>query len=295
MLSLVIGRKMVIMHKWDAQEALRLIEQERITWFNGVPTMSAELQAAAETTSRDVSSLTEIMAGGAARPPDQVKKISGTFKKSAPGIGYGLTETNALGTVNAGALYIARPDSAGRVVPAVTQFRIVGEDGSALPAGARGELCIKSPANIVGYWNKPEATAEAFVEGWFHTGDVAYLDEEGFLYIVDRIKDIIIRGGENISCLEVEAAIYAHPGVHEVAVFGLPDTRLGEIVGAAVVVRTGVELTADELRADLGKHLASFKIPARIWFRTEQLPRIASGKIFKRQIKAEYAAQLPAS
>ncbi len=294
MLSLVVGRKMVIMHKWDAQEALRLIEQERITWFNGVPTMSAELQAAAETTSRDVSSLTEIMAGGAARPPDQVKKISGTFKKSAPGIGYGLTETNALGTVNAGAFYIARPDSAGRVVPAVTQFRIVGEDGSALPAGARGELCIKSPANILGYWNKPEATAQAFVDGWFHTGDVAYLDAEGFLYIVDRIKDIIIRGGENISCLEVEAAIYAHPGVHEVAVFGLPDARLGEIVGAAVVVRTGVELTADELRAELGKHLASFKIPARIWFRTEQLPRIASGKIFKRQIKAEYAAQLAA-
>jgi long-chain acyl-CoA synthetase len=292
MLSLVVGRKMVIMHKWDAQEALRLIEQERITWFNGVPTMSAELQAAAEVTSRDVSSLTEIMAGGAARPPDQVKKISGTFKKSAPGIGYGLTETNALGSVNAGAFYIARPDSAGRAVPAVTQFRIVGEDGSTLPAGTRGELCIKSPANILGYWNKPEATAEAFVDGWFHTGDVAYLDADGFLYIVDRIKDIIIRGGENISCLEVEAAIYAHPCVHEVAVFGLPDERLGEIVAAAVVVREGVTLTADELCAYLAKHLASFKIPARIWFRTEQLPRIASGKIFKRQIKADYAAQL---
>jgi long-chain acyl-CoA synthetase len=295
MLSLVVGRKMVIMHKWDAQEALRLIELERITWFNGVPTMSAELQAAAETTSRDISSLNEIMAGGAARPPDQVKKISGTFKKSAPGIGYGLTETNALGTVNAGAFYIARPDSAGRAVPAVTQFRVVGEDGSELPAGARGELCIKSPANILGYWNKPEATAEAFVDGWFHTGDIAYLDAEGFLYIVDRIKDIIIRGGENISCLEVEAAIYAHPGVHEAAVFGLPDARLGEIVGAAVVVRPGVELSADELCTYLAKHLASFKIPARLWFRTEQLPRIASGKIFKRQIKADYTAELAAS
>ncbi len=292
MLSLVVGRKMVIMHKWDAQEALRLIEQERITWFNGVPTMSAELQAAAETTHRDISSLTEIMAGGAARPPDQVKKISGTFKKSAPGIGYGLTETNALGTVNAGAFYIARPDSAGRAVPAVTEFKVIGEDGSELAQGERGELCIKSPANVLGYWNKPDATAEAFVGGWFHTGDVAYLDAEGFLYIVDRIKDIIIRGGENISCLEVEAAIYAHPSVHEVAVFGLPDDRLGEIVGAAVVVREGVFLTTDELRAYLGKHLASFKIPTRIWFRHEQLPRIASGKIFKRQIKADYTAEL---
>tara|TARA_R110002124_G_scaffold2783_7_gene18122 strand:- start:4668 stop:6371 length:1704 start_codon:yes stop_codon:yes gene_type:complete len=294
LLSLVVGRKMVIMHKWDAQEALRLIEKERITWFNGVPTMSAELQAAAETTDRDISSLTEIMAGGAARPPEQVKKISGTFKKSAPGIGYGLTETNALGAVNAGAFYIARPDSSGRVVPPVTEFRVIDGEGHPLPAGERGELCIKSPANILAYWNKPEATAEAFIDGWFHTGDVAYLDEDGFVYIVDRIKDIIIRGGENISCIEVEAAIYAHPGVHEVAVFGLPDERLGEIVGAAVVLRDGVKMTADELRAYLVDHLASFKIPAYIWFRTEQLPRIASGKIFKRQLKADYAAELAA-
>jgi steroid-24-oyl-CoA synthetase len=295
MLSLVVGRKMVIMHKWDAQEALRLIEEEKITWFNGVPTMSAELQTAAETTDRDISSLTEIMAGGAARPPEQVKKISGTFKKSAPGIGYGLTETNALGTVNAGAFYIDRPDSAGRAVPAVTEFRIIGPDGSELAAGERGELCIKSPCNILGYWNKPEATAEAFIDGWFHTGDVAYLDAEGFLYIVDRIKEIIIRGGENISCLEVEAAIYAQPGVHEVAVFGLPDERLGEIVGAAVVLHDGIEMSADALRASLAEHLAGFKIPAHIWFRAEQLPRIASGKIFKRQIKADYAAELAAS
>lgn len=295
MLSLVVGRKMVIMHKWDAQEALRLIEAERITWFNGVPTMSAELQAAAETTERDISSLTEIMAGGAPRPPEQVKKISGTFSKSAPGIGYGLTETNALGAVNAGAFYVARPDSSGRVVPAVTEFRVVAEDGSALAAGERGELCIKSPAKILGYWNKPEATAEAFVDGWFHTGDVAYLDADGFVYIVDRIKEIIIRGGENISCPEVEASIYAHPGIHEVAVFGLPDERLGEVVGAAVVLREGTAMTADELRAYLAEHLASFKIPVHIWFRAEQLPRIASGKIFKRQLKADYAAQLAAS
>ena len=155
MLSLVVGRKMMIMHKWDAQEALRLIEAEKVTWFNGVPTMSAELQAAAATTVRDIASLTEIMAGGAARPPEQVKKISGTFKNSTPGIGYGLTETNALGAVNAGAFYVARPDSAGRVVPPVTEFRIISEDGREQPTGERGELCIKSPANILGYWNKP--------------------------------------------------------------------------------------------------------------------------------------------
>jgi acyl-CoA synthetase (AMP-forming)/AMP-acid ligase II len=292
MLSLMVGRKMVIMHKWDAQEALRLIEQERITWFNGVPTMSAELQAAAETSERDISSLAEIMAGGAARPPDQVGKMTGTFKKSSAGIGYGLTETNALGAVNAGAFYLANPYSTGRVVPAVTDFRIECEDGRELALGERGELCIKSPANVLGYWNKPEATAEAFVNGWFHTGDVAYMDEDGFVYIVDRIKEIIIRGGENISCIEVEAAIYKHPDIHEAAVFGLPDERLGEIVGAAIVLREGAEMTTDDLLEYLRQHLASFKIPAHVWFRAEQLPRIASGKIFKRQIKADYAAVL---
>ncbi len=292
MLSVIVGRKLVIMHKWDPQEALRLIESERITWFNGVPTMSAELQAAAEASDRDISSLVDIMAGGAARPPDQVGKISGTFKRAAPGIGYGLTETNALGAVNAGAFYVANPRSTGRAVPAVTEFRILGDDGRAVATGERGEVCIKSPANVLGYWNKPEATAEAFIDGWFHTGDVGYMDEDGFLYIVDRIKDIIIRGGENISCIEVEAAIYSHPAVSEAAVFGLPDERLGEIVGAAVVLREGADLTAEALREYLAVHLASFKIPAHLWFRHEALPRIASGKIFKRQLKANYAAEL---
>jgi acyl-CoA synthetase (AMP-forming)/AMP-acid ligase II len=294
MLSVVIGRKLVIMHKWDAQEALRLIEQERITWFNGVPTMSAELQAAAATTERDVSSLSEIMAGGAARPPDQVRRLKGTFSKSTTGIGYGLTETNALGAVNSGTAYESRPGSTGRVVPAVTEIRVIGADGEPLPTGERGEVCIKSPANVLGYWNKPGETAEAFIDGWFHTGDVGYLDEDGFLYIVDRIKEIIIRGGENISCLEVEAAIYTHPAVHEAAVFGLPDERLGESVGAAVVLREGAELTTEELRTYLAEHLAAFKIPAHVWFRAEQLPRIASGKIFKRQLKADYGEQLQA-
>jgi acyl-CoA synthetase (AMP-forming)/AMP-acid ligase II len=234
------------------------------------------------------------MAGGAARPPDQVGKISSTFKRASPGIGYGLTETNALGAVNAGALYVANPRSTGRVVPAVTEFRILGEDGRPLPLGERGEVCIKSPANVVGYWNKPEATAEAFVDGWFHTGDVGYMDADGFVYIVDRIKEIIIRGGENISCIEVEAAIYSHPAVHEAAVFGLPDERLGEIVGAAVVLREGASLDAAALREHVAQHLASFKLPAHVWFRSEALPRIASGKIFKRQLKADYAAELAA-
>lgn len=292
MLSLAVGRKMVIMHKWDVEEALRLIEVEKITWFNGVPTMSAELQAAAETTDRDVSSLTEIMGGGSARPPDQVKKLTTTFKKSSAGIGYGSTETNALGSVNSGPFYEAKPGSAGRPVPPVTDIVVKDERGNTLPAGERGEVCIKSPANIIGYWNKPEATAEAFRDGWFHTGDVGYIDDEGFVYIVDRIKEIIIRGGENISCLEVEAAIYDHPAVREAAVFGLPDERLGEIVGAAVVLKDGQQLSEEELRTFLREQLAAFKIPAHIWIREELLPRIASGKIFKRELKASYTARL---
>jgi acyl-CoA synthetase (AMP-forming)/AMP-acid ligase II len=271
---------------------LRLIEQERVTWFNGVPTMSAELQAAAEGSERDLSSLREIMAGGAARPPDQVRRITGTFRQSSAGIGYGLTETNALGAVNSGVFYTARPHSTGRVVPAVTEIRIQDEAGTVLPTGARGEVCIKSPANVKGYWKKPEATAAAFADGWFHTGDVGYLDEEGFLFIVDRLKEIIIRGGENISCLEVEAGIYSHPAVLEAAVFGLPDERLGEVVGAAVVLRDDAELTSGELRAFLAEHLAAFKIPTHIWFRGEQLPRIASGKIYKRHLQGHYARLL---
>ncbi len=292
LLSMIVGRKLVIMHKWDASEALRLIEKERVTYFTGVPTMSAELQVAAVGSDRDISSLKDIFSGGAARPPDQVAKIANTFKKSIPGTGYGLTETNALGAVNSGAFYIANPQSTGRAVPAVTDFKIIDPAGNSLPAGERGEVCMKSPANGLGYWNKPEATAEAFVAGWFHTGDVGYLDEDGFLYIVDRIKDIIIRGGENISCIEVEAAIYTHPAVEEAAVFGLPDERLGEAVATAIVLRDGLSLEAAELQAFLAEHLAGFKIPTHIWFRVDKLPRIASGKIFKRELKAVYAEQI---
>jgi long-chain acyl-CoA synthetase len=292
LLSLIVGRKIVLIHKWNVQEAMRLIEAERVTNFNGVPTMSAELQAAAQDSAYDLSSLKEIYAGGAARPPDQVKKITDSFKGSSAGIGYGLTETNALGAVNSGAFYLANPNSTGRAVPAVTDFRIVDESGAELPCGERGEVCIHSPANVRGYWNNDQATAEAFVDGWFHSGDVGYMDKDGFLYIVDRIKDIIIRGGENISCIEVEAAIYHHDAIEEAAVFGLPDQRLGEAVGAAVMLKQGRSVDADALREYLAEHLAAFKIPLHIWFHTEKLPRIASGKIFKRQLKADYAAEL---
>lgn len=292
LLSLIVGRKLVIMHKWDVQEALRMIEEERITWFTGVPTMSAELQAAAAESDRDLSSLAEIYGGGAARPPAQVEKLATTFKHSSAGIGYGLTETNALGTINTGAVYRARPGSAGRPVPAVTDIAIFDEHDKPVAAGERGEVCIHSPANCLGYWNKPEATAEAFRDGWFHTGDVGYIDEEGFLFIVDRMKEIIIRGGENISCIEVEAGIYQHPAVSEAAVYGVPDERLGEAVAASVVLRDGESLSTEDLQSFLREHIAGFKIPAYVRFHDEALPRIATGKIFKRQLKAEMSERL---
>lgn len=294
LLSLIAGRKLVIMHKWDAEEALRLIEEERITWFTGVPSMSAELQTAAVNSRRDLSSLAEIYAGGAARPPAQVEKLADTFGKSASGIGYGLTETNALGTVNVGDVYRARPGSAGRAVPAVTDIAIFDDNDRRLPAGEHGEVRIHSPANCLGYWNKPRATARAFRKGWFHTGDVGYLDEDGFLYIVDRLKDIIIRGGENISCLEVEAAIYRHPAVREAAVYGVPDERLGEAVAASIVVSEGAALSAPALRAFLLQRLAAFKVPAHLRFHDGALPRVATGKLCKRQLKAELAERLGA-
>lgn len=290
LMSMTLGRKMVMMYKWDVENAMQLIERERITYFNGVPSMSAELQAAAQDGRYDLSSLSSIVAGGAARPPEQLKKLNSTFKGSPGQTSYALTETNALGTVISGVDYQQRPTSVGRVTPAVTEIKIIDSEGRTLEANECGEICIKSPSNVRGYWNSPEATAKSFVDGWLHTGDVGYFDEEGFLFIVDRIKEIIIRGGENISCLEVEAAIYEHPSVEEAVVFGFPDEKLGELVAAVIVLSADGNLDEETFRDGLSKRLAAFKVPAYIWFRDEKLPRIASGKFSKRQIKDEYCA-----
>ncbi|MFT7405602.1 class I adenylate-forming enzyme family protein [Zhongshania sp.] len=286
LLSIVIGRKLVMMYKWDPQEALALIERERITYVNGVPTVSQELLDAAEHSDRDLSSLRELYSAGAARPPEHVRRISEGFNLT-PGSGYGLTETNAIGAVNMGVTYIQRPASVGIPSPSVTQIKILSEGGAILAENERGEICIKSPSNARGYWNNPEATAAAFIDGWFHTGDIGFLDENGMLSIVDRIKDIIIRGGENISCSEVEAAIYACPDVAEVAVFSLPDDRLGEIVAAVIYMKAGRAITVETLRALLEQNLASYKVPAFIQFSDLPLARTATDKIFKRQIKEQ--------
>ncbi len=287
LLSMIIGRKVIMMHKWDPEQALALIEQEKVTYVNGVPTMSQELLDAAEHSDRDISSLVELGSGGAARPAEHVRRISETFKMN-PVNGYGLTETNAMGAVNAGMTYIQQPDSVGIPSPAITQIRIVDEQGKELAMGERGEICIKSAANARCYWNNPEATAEAFKAGWFYTGDVGYLDDQGMLFIVDRIKDIIIRGGENISCSEVESSIYSYAGVAEVAVFGVPDDRLGEAVAAVIYLKPGIELTAEALQDFLKQHIAAFKLPEYIQFSEQPLPRTATDKIFKRAIKEQF-------
>ncbi|CAH0992139.1 Long-chain-fatty-acid--CoA ligase FadD13 [Sinobacterium norvegicum] len=284
LLSMIIGRKVVMMHRWDPEVALELIEREKISYVNGVPTMSQELLDAASNSNRDISSLVELASGGAARPPEHVRRIKQDFNLS-PSSGYGLTETNALGAVNSGDTYISKPASVGMPSPGVTKVRIVDEQGEVLPTGEAGEICIQSPANARGYWNNPEATAESFKDGWFHSGDVGYIDELGLLYIVDRLKDIIIRGGENISCGEVEAAIYSHPAIAEVAVYAMPDERLGEIVAATIYFKQSFSLSKESLLEFLKTHLAAYKIPKILVISDEPLPRTGTDKIFKREIK----------
>jgi acyl-CoA synthetase (AMP-forming)/AMP-acid ligase II len=294
LVSVAIGRKMIIMHKWDAGEALRLIEKERCTYFVGVPTMSLEMMQHPDRDKYDLSSLVDIASGGAPRPPEHVDRLGKTLPGKHPVQGYGLTETNGVGAGNFRDNYLAKPASTGRASPPLVELRIDPGDGPVgpgLPAGGVGEVCIRSACNCRGYWNKPEATLAAFPgDGWFRSGDLGYLDEDGYLFIVDRKKDIIIRGGENISCQEVEAALYAHPAVAEASVFGLPDERLGEIVGAVVYAKPGAALEADALHDFVARDLAAFKVPARLWFSAEQLPKLGSGKIDKVTLRTHYRA-----
>jgi acyl-CoA synthetase (AMP-forming)/AMP-acid ligase II len=292
LLSLIVGRKVVVMHKWDIDAALELIQSERITHFNGVPTMSMELLNHPRLDDYDLSSLVDISSGGAARPADQVARIVEQFPGAAASVGYGLTETNAVGAVAGQEDYHDRPRTVGKPTLPLVEVKIVDEEDTVLSTGEIGEIWIRSPAVASGYLNMPEATAAAFRDGWFCSGDLGYLDEEGFLYIVDRLKDIIIRGGENISCLEVEEALYAHPEILEAAVFALPDERLGEIVGTAIMTRAGNEIDVGQIRTFLTGRLAAFKMPQHVWCFDGQLPRIASGKIAKKQLRSEMVDRL---
>ena len=286
--NLAAGGKLVIMHKWDAGRALELIARERITTFGGVPAMVWQVLEHPDFATADLSSVKAVGYGGAPAAPELVRKIDELFPGRTPSNGYGLTETSSVTTLNNGADYQRTPDSVGVAVP-VCDLRLVDADGRDVAAGEVGELWIKGPNVVTGYWNKPEATEASFTDGWLRSGDVARIDDEGFVYIVDRAKDMVIRGGENVYCVEVEAALFEHPAVTDAAVIGIPHHVLGEEVGAVVHLTPGTSASEQELRNWVAARLAAFKVPARIWFLADPLPRNANGKIMKRALKADLA------
>jgi long-chain acyl-CoA synthetase len=286
-----VGGKLVMMRRWNPERALELIEREKITIFGGVPTMVLQVLDSPDFSSRDTSTVRTVGYGGAPAPPDLVRRIKEHFPGGSPSNGYGLTETSSVTTMNAGDDYVRKPDSVGPPVP-VCEVRVVDSEGADAPLGETGELWIRGPNVVRGYWHRPEETEAAFGGGWFRTGDLARLDDEGFVYIVDRAKDMVIRGGENVYSVEVESAIFEHPAVADAAVIGVPHELLGEEVGAAVLLRPGASLTAEELRDHVRQRIAGFKVPAHIWFRDEPLPRNPAGKVLKRALREEMERHL---
>lgn len=284
------GGALVTQYKWDAKEALQLVEKHRITQVAGVPTVVRGLMEHPDYSLHDLSSLSTISQGGSPVPPDSIARIESDFSgKVGATNGYGLTETTSTVVTNAGRDYFAKKNSVGK--PTIgTDVRIVQEDGSDAPLGTVGEIWIQSPSVVRGYWNKSEETAKAFPNGWFRTGDAGYLDSDGFLYVADRIKDMVIRGGENVYCAEVEAAIFEHPAVADCAVFGVPHPTLGEEVAVALIAQPGFDDgAAPDLTAHLKVKLASFKVPSKMFWRTEPLPRNATGKVLKKELREEYS------
>lgn len=286
------GAKVVLMYKWDPGRALELIEREKVTSFSGVPTMSREMLLHPDWEKRDTSSVQGMGGGGAALQPDLVHKIAGALKGGQPSTGYGMTETHGIITANSARWFIAKPESCGPLVPTL-EGKLVDEDGNDLPAGPTtvGVLCVRGSVVIKGYLNREEATADSIRDGWLNTGDIARIDEDGFVYIVDRAKDMVIRGGENVYCSEVETVIYNHDAIAEACVFGIPEERLGEEVAAVIVLRPGRSLTEKELQDFLSGTIAKHKIPTKIWFRDEPIPRNASGKFLKRELKKELTGE----
>ena len=282
------GTRLILMHHWDPAEALRIIERERVTSFTGVPTMSRELLRHPDWHRTDTSSLRSMGGGGAALQPDLVARIDTSLERGRPNTGYGLTETTGIATAINNEYYVAKPASVGPLVPCM-EAMVVDADGNELATGQQGELLLRGPNVFKGYLNQPEATAAAIVDGWFHTGDIGVIDGDGWVHIKDRAKDVVIRGGENVHCAEVEAALHELDEVAEVAVFGVPDDRLGEEVAAAVVLGPGSALREDDLIAHLTGRLARFKHPRHVWFLDEPLPRNANGKFLKRELRERLA------
>jgi long-chain acyl-CoA synthetase len=286
------GHKIVTMYKWQPEQALELIERERITHFGGVPSMVWHVLESPKLQQTDTSSVLGVVYGGAPAAPELVRRIKQAFPSAVPSNGYGLTETSAVTTTNSGPDYERKPHCVG-LPTAVSDVRVLDEQGRDVTAsGGIGELCVRGPNVVKGYWNNPSATAAAIdAEGFLHTGDLVRIDDEGFIEILDRAKDMLIRGGENIYCVEVENVLYQHPDVMDAAVIGLPHPVLGEEVAAVVQVVPGSTLTEATLREHTAQHLAAFKVPVRIELRSEPLPRNANGKILKRQLKHELTSR----
>jgi long-chain acyl-CoA synthetase len=283
------GGKLVMLHKWDPRAALDAIEKEKITMLTGVPAMIGQLIQEPDFTERDVSSLLTLAYGGAPAPPELLRNI----KARAPSVmvvnGWGITETSSAICGISGEDYARKPDSVGAPMP-VCEVKVVNEAGEELPRGEMGEFWVRGPNVTRGYWNKPEATEASYVDGWFRSGDVGKIDDEGFVYVLDRLKDMVIRGGENVYCAEVEAALVEHPEVAAACVFGIPDEALGEQVAAVVVVSPDAGVSEQELRDVAAIRLAAFKVPGRIWFREDPLPLGVTGKVNKRDIRKQYLA-----
>ena len=288
--SFVSARRLVIMPQWDAREAMRLIAREGITFFAGVPLMILEMADHPARREYDISTCATFVAGGAPRPVEHIDRLQESLPGGAHLLGYGLTETNCTGCCNMAENYLAKPGSTGPASQPLVEIAVFGPDGAPLPAGLRGEVGVRSICNFAGYWRNPEETAASLrPDGYFLTGDLGYLDEDGYLFIVDRKKDIIIRGGENIASAEVEHAIYAHPGVAEASVFGLPHAHYGEVPVAVYSIKDGHRLSEKELREHLTARIAAFKIPVRLWLEEAALPRLGAAKIDKQRLKARYS------
>ncbi|MGH9020429.1 MAG: class I adenylate-forming enzyme family protein, partial [Acidimicrobiales bacterium] len=280
--------RLVMMHRWEPERALELIERHRVTAFVGVPTQSWDLLECPAFSRFDTSSLASVGGGGAPAPPALVERVEHSFSRGRPNLGYGMTETNAYGPGNFGDDYVSHPTSTGRVPTIVMDVAIRDDEGRDVEPGATGEIWLKTPTMIRGYWGRPEDTAASLRDGWLRTGDLGRIDAEGFLYVEDRLKDMILRAGENVYSAEVEAAIYEHPAVFEAAVFGLPDERLGEVVACAVMLRADAHLDESDLHAFLAERLAAYMIPSRVAFTDDALPRNAAGKFLKREMPARY-------
>jgi acyl-CoA synthetase (AMP-forming)/AMP-acid ligase II len=289
LLNLRGGRKTAIMYKWNPEEALEMIERERITIFTGVPSMTLALLESPAFDTTDTSSLYSLGVGGAACPPHLKDLIYSKLPDAYPGTGYGMTETNATCSNCTGEAFRRGPGSSGTLSP-IVECKTVDKNCNPLPRGEQGELYVKSPANMQQYWNLPEASAATFIDGWVATGDVGYVDDDGFVYVVDRIKDMVIRGGENIYPIEVEGILLTHPCVHEAAVYGVPHDHWGEELATTVYADEGV--TAEELRAFVAERMAGFKVPAHISLSKVPLAKNATGKLLKKAIRQIYLDSL---